>query len=58
LAKKLKNCGVFGVSSDEYLNYAIQNRSEWEKKGEGVVAGFIAKYGSSTIEEGEEGEDS
>lgn len=21
LAKKLKNCGVFGVSSDEYLNY-------------------------------------
>ena len=22
LAKKLKECGVFGVSSDEYLNYA------------------------------------
>ena len=21
LAKKLKDCGVFGVSSDEYLNY-------------------------------------
>lgn len=26
LAKKLKNCGVFGVSSDEYLNYAMKNR--------------------------------
>ena len=26
LAKKLKECGVFGVSSDEYLNYAIKNR--------------------------------
>jgi len=26
LAKKLKNCGVFGVSSDEYLNYATKNR--------------------------------
>ena len=26
LAKKLKECGVFGVSSDEYLNYALQNR--------------------------------
>ena len=26
LAKKLKNCGVFGVSSDEYLNYALSNR--------------------------------
>lgn len=26
LAKKLKECGVFGVSSDEYLNYALNNR--------------------------------
>jgi hypothetical protein len=33
LARKLKECGVFGVSSDEYLNYALQNRSEWERKG-------------------------
>ena len=29
LAKKLKECNVFGVSSDECLNYAIQNRNEW-----------------------------
>lgn len=27
LAKKLKDCNVFGVSSDEYLNYALQNRA-------------------------------
>jgi len=27
LAKKLKECNVFGVSSDEYLNYALQNRA-------------------------------
>jgi hypothetical protein len=33
LAKKLKDCGVFGVSSDEYLNYAIRNRQEWEERG-------------------------
>jgi 3'5'-cyclic nucleotide phosphodiesterase len=26
LARKLKDCGVFGVSSAEYLNYAIRNR--------------------------------
>lgn len=38
LAKKLKNCGVFGVSSDEYLTYALQNRVEWEKKGKDVCA--------------------
>jgi len=28
LAKKLKECGVFGVSSGEYLDYATKNRSE------------------------------
>jgi C-terminal processing protease CtpA/Prc len=43
LAKKLKECGVFGVSSDEYLNYAIQNRNEWERKGKQCVAEFKAK---------------
>lgn len=37
LARKLKDCGVFGVSSDEYLNYAQKNRMEWERKGQEVV---------------------
>jgi len=37
LARKLKDCGVFGVSSDEYLNYAIRNRAEWERRGCEVV---------------------
>jgi class 3 adenylate cyclase len=41
LAKKLKDCGVFGVSSDEYLNYAMQNRQEWEDRGLEVVASLI-----------------
>lgn len=43
LAKKLKNCGVFGVSSDEYLNYAIKNRKEWEAKGQEVVTSMLEK---------------
>ena len=43
LAKKLKECGVFGVSSDEYLNYALKNREEWEQKGREVVATYMAK---------------
>jgi len=30
LAKKLQDCNIFGVSSDECYNYAIRNRSEWE----------------------------
>lgn len=43
LAKKLKDCGVFGVSSDEYLNYAENNRKEWEAKGHEVVARMVEK---------------
>jgi len=43
LAKKLKECGVFGVSSDEYLNYATKNRAEWERKGVEVVSNMLRK---------------
>mmetsp|Transcript_19262 Transcript_19262/g.45447 ORF Transcript_19262/g.45447 Transcript_19262/m.45447 type:complete len:736 (+) Transcript_19262:1260-3467(+) len=43
LAKKLKDCGVFGVSSDEYLNYAEKNRREWEAKGREVVESMVQK---------------
>ena len=43
LAKKLKDCGVFGVSSDEYLNFALKNREEWECRGQEVVAEMSAK---------------
>ena len=45
LAKKLKDCSVFGVSSDEYLNYAEQNRAEWEAKGQQQVEMYLEKYG-------------
>lgn len=44
LAKKLETCGVFGVSSDEYLNYAVINRKEWEKKGRRMVKEYLIKY--------------
>ena len=37
MAKKLKECNVFGVSSDECLNYALQNRAEWEERGQDIV---------------------
>ena len=43
LAKKLKDCGVFGVSSAEYLRYAEQNRKEWEARGQDMVASFMQK---------------
>jgi hypothetical protein len=45
LAMKLKSCGVFGVSSDEYLTYARQNRAEWEAKGEALVVQLVLDAG-------------
>ena len=44
LAKKLKDCGVFGVSSDEYLNYAEENRRLWNLRGESIVEKYKLKY--------------
>jgi hypothetical protein len=44
LAMKLRECGVFGVSSDEYLDYAKENRLEWESKGIKLVDEWVARY--------------
>lgn len=38
---------MFGVSCDEYLNYALANRKEWEARGEASVAEMIEKYNSA-----------
>lgn len=43
LAKKLEVCGVFGVSSDECLIYAVQNRAEWCEKGEQLVEQYLER---------------
>lgn len=51
LAKKLKECGVFGVSSDEYLNYAEKNREEWEERGMEVVSEMIDALNSEDLKE-------
>ena len=56
LAKKLKECGVFGVSSKEYLNYAERNRKEWEARGQEVVGELVENvkrlYDSSPVANG------
>jgi hypothetical protein len=49
LAKKLKECNVFGVSSDEYLNYALQNRAEWEQCGEEIVADMMSQLAPASM---------
>lgn len=50
LAKKLKECGVFGVSSDEYLNYALQNRDEWEERGVAIVQSMVDESANALCE--------
>jgi class 3 adenylate cyclase len=69
LAKKLKDCGVFGVSSYEYLDYAERNRAEWEAKGQELVetmmesvrrskrAPLVSGSGSRWLLEGQKGAD-
>jgi hypothetical protein len=32
---------MFRVSGDDFLSYAVDNRKEWEKKGEAVVKEFL-----------------
>ena len=49
LAKKLKECGVFGVSSDEYLNYAENNCAEWKERGQDILSEMIQEVNKMTI---------
>jgi hypothetical protein len=37
LAFKLQTCGVIGASCDEFLDFAKDNRMEWETKGREIV---------------------
>ena len=52
LATKLKECNVFGVSSDEYLAYAMKNREEWEERGEEIVTSMVAELDESSFRKG------
>lgn len=54
LAKKLKECGVFGKSSDEYLNYALKNRQEWEERGQEVLAEMVEAMKAPALASGTE----
>ena len=49
LAKKLADCGVFGVSSDEYLSYAVQNRNEWSLRGKEIVEEYLEQLATEKM---------
>jgi 3'5'-cyclic nucleotide phosphodiesterase len=46
LAKKLEECRAFGVSSDEYLCYALKNRAEWQVRGLEIVSTMSSGWSS------------
>mmetsp|Transcript_20719 Transcript_20719/g.43365 ORF Transcript_20719/g.43365 Transcript_20719/m.43365 type:complete len:305 (-) Transcript_20719:171-1085(-) len=50
LAKKLAECGVFGITSSEYLSYAERNRREWADRGQEVIAEYLEEANSSLKE--------
>ena len=43
LSKKLRDCGVFGPTSDENLNYATNNRNTWVKEGEEITRKMLER---------------
>lgn len=51
LAKKLKECNVFGVASQECLNYALDNRNEWASKGEMIINELLTSFQNREEEE-------
>jgi class 3 adenylate cyclase len=50
LTDRLKACGVFGWSSQEFQNWALQNRHAWEQEGREIVQKMhstaAVKYGT------------
>ena len=43
LAKMIKACGVFAGSNDESLTHAVQNRKEWEERGQAICRDMLTK---------------
>lgn len=49
LAKKLETCGVFGVCSLEYLEYATANREQWVLEGKACLEEYVKKFESLAL---------
>lgn len=41
MANKLKECGVFGASGNEYVSYVLKNKKQWEVMGQQAVQEMI-----------------
>jgi hypothetical protein len=52
ISLQLKECGVFGVTYDEFVMYAHENRREWIAKGESIVADMLAECQQKNYDNG------
>jgi hypothetical protein len=43
LTQRLKECGVFGDASEEYLNYGKANRRDWQNKGRDTLLDYLSE---------------
>ena len=48
LARRLHKCDVFGVYSNECLNYAFENRRKWVEQGREIVVQMVANANTTT----------
>jgi len=44
LIEKLMECGAFGGSCEEFLNNALANRAEWERRGHNIVDNMLKNF--------------
>ena len=51
LIARLKLLEVFGATTDQFMTYALANRSEWEAKGKDIVKKYVASYKDRVFEE-------
>lgn len=49
LAKKLRECGVFGSAASEYLDYAVENRRRWEEEGKEIATKMVNDYDAQHV---------
>ncbi|CAB9499000.1 Receptor-type guanylate cyclase gcy [Seminavis robusta] len=53
LSQKIRDCGVFGPTSDENLNYATNNRNMWKSEGQQIVEDMLKQVEQEYREQNE-----
>jgi hypothetical protein len=49
LATRLRDCGIFGASGDEYLKNALENRRLWADKGKSIARDMKENFSRKVV---------